>query len=241
MGLGSSAQPPWLAVPHAVFQFMELYWEMRVPWWDSARREVLAMARATMGLYADLEAPFADTLFATDAEGANIEDFGGYGVVGATSDKEVIMKVFERGVRPGKAMARAGGSAKVLEKEDAVLECTVPVSAVTPELLGKAGEWRPLLWGRWAYPDHITLGEARAVILLLEALAAHSRAHRHRVLNLEDNAPVAYSFEKGRSPKGPLNYLLRRRCALCVAAEIQLGLPWLETSRMPADWLSRQR
>ena len=199
------------------------------------------MARATMGLYADLGAPFANAIFATDAEGANLEDFGGYGVVAAPASKEVIMKIFTRGVRPGKAMARPGGTAKVLEKEDAVLECTVPVSAVTPELLREAGDWRPLLWGRWAYPDHITLGEGRAVILLLEALAAHSQAHRHRVLSLEDNAPVAYSFEKGRSAKGPLNYLLRRRCALCVAAEIQLGLPWLETSRMPADWLSRLR
>ena len=47
----------WLVVPHAVFRFMEVHRGRRAVWWESARREVLVMSRAVMGLYADLGAP----------------------------------------------------------------------------------------------------------------------------------------------------------------------------------------
>ena len=79
------------------------------------------------------------------------------------------------------------------------------------------------------------------MLVLLEALAARGGAHRHRTQSMEDNMPVAYSFEKGRSPAWALDFLLRRRCAFSAAAEIMLTLPWVETSRMPADGLSRER
>ena len=98
-----------------------------------------------------------------------------------------------------------------------------------------------VLRGRWKDEGHITLGEGRAVIKLLEAVAACSRSHRHRIQSLEDNLALAFAFEKGRSPSGALNYILRERCALCAAAELMIGLPWVETDRMPADEASRQR
>ena len=61
------------------------------------------------------------------------------------------------------------------------------------------------------------------------------------VLSLEDNMAFAGAVAKGRSTAGPVNYLLRRRCALSSASEIRMHFPWVETERMPADGLSRMR
>ena len=47
-------------------------------------------------------APFDPLLFATDAEGANATDDGGFGVVGIPVNQEVAHAIFEHGVRPGK-------------------------------------------------------------------------------------------------------------------------------------------
>ena len=88
-------------------------------------------------------------------------------------------------------------------------------------------------------PDHITLGEGRAVIRLLDIVTRHRDFFRKKIISLEDNRPVACSMTKGRSPSPPLKYLLRRKAARCIAAQITLLLPWVETTRMPADHLSR--
>ncbi|CAK0881855.1 unnamed protein product [Prorocentrum cordatum] len=65
--------------------------------------------------------------------------------------------------------------------------------------------------------------------------------YRSKVISLEDNMPCSCAIAKGGSAAGLLNFLLRRRCALCAAAELRLLLPWVEAWRMPADWASRSR
>ena len=66
-----------------------------------------------MGLYADMGAPFFPVTFATDAEGDNIHDCGGFGVVGALLGPQVQEAMWEAGLRPGKALVRQPG---VIEK-----------------------------------------------------------------------------------------------------------------------------
>ncbi len=113
----------------------------------------------------------------------------------------------------------------------------IPFTRVPAELL--SCDWVPLLAGRWEWAEHITLGEGRAVIKLLSMLAQDPRAHRHRVLSLQDNRPVAGSFAKGRASSEALNRLCRKRAAISIAAEIYMLLPWVQSGVMPADWLSR--
>ncbi len=60
-------------------------------------------------------------------------------------------------------------------------------------------------------------------------------------MSLQDNAAVAGSFHKGRSPSPSLNYVLRRKASRCIAGTLRIILPWVETIRMPADYLSRLR
>ena len=63
-----------------------------------------------MGLYSDLGAPFFPVTLATDAEGDNNYDFGGYGVVGALLDAQAQEALWEAGLRPGKALVRQPGN-----------------------------------------------------------------------------------------------------------------------------------
>ena len=78
------------------------------------------------------------------------------------------------------------------------------------------------------------------MVKMLDLMVRAPRCHRHRLLSLQDNRPVAGSFAKGRSPAFGLNRLCRQRAALTLASEVQLLLPWIESHRMPADWLSRR-
>ena len=107
------------------------------------------------------------------------------------------------------------------------------------EWLGSEVNWIPVSWGRWKWADHITLGEGRASLRGLEALSCCSRAHRHVVISLQDNMSWHGAAAKGRSPSAPLNFLLRRRAALAIATEIRMLLPWVQTAKQPADWLTR--
>ena len=79
----------------------------------------------------------------------------------------------------------------------------------------------------------------RSVVFLALVLASHVCVHRHKFLALEDNMSTAGAWTKGRSSSPLLNYLLRRKSASLLAAEIQLLLPWVETTLQPADELSR--
>ena len=116
----------------------------------------------------------------------------------------------------------------------------MPFTKLPAALFDGPDTWQVLDKGRWLWSDHITLGEARAVLRLLRILASVSRAHGHKVLSLQDNAATAGSMAKGRSPAPALNCLLRRRASMTLAADIQLGLLWVETGKMPADEASRE-
>ena len=111
-------------------------------------------------------------------------------------------------------------------------------SSQVPEALDRAS-WRPVCAGRWKAGDHITLGEARAALVLLRLLAGLVDALHHKFSSLEDNMAVAGAWRKGRSSAFGLNRLMRKRAALCLASGIELVMPWIDTRRMPADQLSR--
>ena len=238
---GALLARPWLAALQTVFQFMTEKAGQRARWWKAARLEVRLMAFAVPGLYADLGSPLFQGILATDAEGENDYDAGGYGVVVARAPPEVVLRAWLAGTRPRRTATRGGVRPKQLDQEDRQLACNVPLSTLPDSVWAEAGPWQPVAHGRWSERDHITLGEARAVLRALEPIAADAKLHRRRLTSMEDNMACAGAFEKGRSSSGPLNFLLRRRAALCAAAELQIALPWVETSRMTADGLSRCR
>ena len=137
------------------------------------------------------------------------------------SFEHVVHKMLDHGFRTGRQMSTT--------------KTSLPKQLLNKDIT----QWVPIKWGRWRYEDHITLGEGRASLHLLAALALLPNAHDFRVLSLEDNAPWGHAAAKGRSPAIGLNYLLRRKCALSIASQIILILPWVQSCDMPADELSR--
>ena len=101
-------------------------------------------------------------------------------------------------------------------------------------------DWRVLSAGRWNRPDHVTLGEGRAHVRIAQALASIAGAHRHRIIALEDNAPIAFSMAKGRSPAYAIDYPCRHRAAASLAAQMMIAAPWVQSADMPADEASRR-
>ena len=227
-----------LSVPQSLFQFVDKFAGRRVDWWPTARRELLCMASLVQAMYADLGAKLTPTVFATDAMGASEQDAGGFGIVATRVAPQVAKTCFEDALEPGFTVCRLDGKFRGLKRPDQRIGRTVPFTKLPDELFDC--QWSPLLWGRWQWEEHITLGEGRAVLKLLNALAGETRCHRHRVLSLQDNRPVAGAFGKGRSTAGSLNRLCRQKASLAVAAEISLLLPWVQSPKMPADALSRR-
>lgn len=236
----------WLSAPQHIFQFAKQNEGLQGrrgfrKWWPSALREWKVMRCGLMGLYVDLGAPISEVVLATDAEGSNGQDFGGYGIVATVMTGREARLLWEAGTRPGFALARLGQEKRVIDKAARSLHPNLPVSSVPKEIWEAPRSWIPIAAGRWRWEEHITVGEMRAVILALERIVQVESFYRSKVISLEDNMPCSYAIAKGRSSAGPLNFLLRRRCALCAAAELRLLLPWVETWRMPADWVSRSR
>ena len=193
-----------------------------------------------MAMKADIGAPLCPWLFATDAEGANDTDNGGYGVVGSAPGEDLIKAVFCTSSTPAKTVIKLDGNIKHLKHPEKEFAPSVPFIKILHEVFEtQENPWLALEHGRWQTADHITLGEGRGVLRLLKRLAAVENCHRCKVISLEDNTPVAGSMSKGRSPAPALNFLLRKRCAHCVAAQLTVILPWSETAFMPADELSR--
>ena len=239
---GSLLRRETLSIPHAIFRFCEKCPDQWAVWWPSARREFRAMSNVIGILAADVGAPLAPTIFATDAQGANdlsSDDHGGWGAVATDVSPELAERCLLLSQRPGKTVTKLSGEFQGLKRPDLAIARNIPFTRLPRELFESNRSWEFIGNGRWRFPDHITLGEARAVNVVLELLAGCPEAHRRRVLSLEDNMAAACAYAKGRSPAPALNYLLRRRAALSLAARLQLALPWTETSLQPADEASR--
>ena len=231
-----------LSIPHAVFSFVIRFEGQVVKWWPSARREIWAMAAGIMGMIYDVGAPICPYLFASDAEGDNAEDFGGYGIVASAPGIGMLNFIFEQGSSPARTICRLDGDVTQLKHPERELKPTIPFTRLPHSLFNDStNPWLPIESGRWTFGDHITLGEARAVLRLLVRLSNCASCHRSKILSLEDNSPVSGAWAKGRSPAPALNFLLRKRCSFCVAAQLNTILPWTETKLMPADDLSRSK
>ena len=85
----------------------------------------------------------------------------------------------------------------------------------------------------------MTLGECRSLNKWLDAIVLEPALPKTKLISLPDNQPIAGASQKGRSPSGPVNYVLRRKSARALSMGLRVILPWVEACKMPADWLSR--
>ena len=160
-----------LSVAHNVFTFIDRFEHGFHRWWHKARAEVRGMAYILIGLRADLGAPLLPLVFATDAEGQNSADHGGYGVTATVVTERLAYQLARAGTRPVRTIANLDGDSSVLRHPERVLRRTTPFSSIPSELRLRAQDlWTVLSHGRWKWGDHNTLGEARASLKLLNML-----------------------------------------------------------------------
>ena len=198
------------------------------------------MAGLVTAMLADPGAPLAPCVFATYAQGHDdCVDRGGYGIVGPPMTRDYAEMLFARGTRPGRNVAKLDRSFGTKHANN--LSPTVSFSRMLESLSHRRRQWTVLGSGRWCFDERITLGEGRAVFKIFAILAAHAGSHRSKVLSLQDNMPTAYAWARGRSFSISVNYILRRKAAHCVGSEITAVLPWIDTSKQPADDASRGR
>ena len=200
------------------------------------------MKQAIPFLVAYLGRQMAPCVFATDAEGVNQQDLGGYGVVGAQVPLDVAEAALLAGPAGGRTITKLNGDITKLRDGHRELRRCYGVSRLPRQLLDASEyEWKTLAHGRWRRAEHITLGEGRGALCLLEGLAAEPRAHGFVVLSIMDNEPWAHASGKGRSPTFRLNRLLRRRASLGALTDIEFLQPWADTAHQHADTASRLR
>ena len=69
-------------------------------------------------MVAEVGAPLAPVLFASDAMGSNAVDFGGWGVVAKNVSREEAATVYQLGARPGKSVVKLSGDSDGLRRPD---------------------------------------------------------------------------------------------------------------------------
>ena len=227
-------------VPYHIFRFSEKREHQRVAWWSSVWSEVKFMVNTLPLKEFDATVDIGHTFFVSDAMGGDSVDNGNFGITAAQINPDIVNQCLEAGFSPGYSVARLDGNGGF--KYPNKSHPTIPISKWPDDLTDPAVmKWVPIDRGRWQFRAHITLGEGRAAIRVLQIISQFSALHNKTHINLEDNQPISASFAKGRSPTIGLNCLLRKRAGICAAYNVQFMLPWIETSRMPADEISRLR
>jgi hypothetical protein len=140
----------------------------------------------------------------------------------------------------GHALAREGGELGGLKNIDRICSPSIPFTKL-PHTLFVEDRWLSINAGRWKMSEHITLGESRGIVKVLEAVSLVPSLHGSLIFSLCDNMACAGAHSKGRSSVFAFNRTIRRKAALALSCLIRTLLPWIETNRMPADGLSRSK
>ena len=134
------------------------------------------MRRIIPWLYADLASPFCPAVMASDAQGVNEVDFGGYGIVAAVPSDEALLSTFKDAYSLGYTVPRLSGDLSGLRRIEAGFKRTKPHNTLPAELFDGSLHWQVLERGRWLYPDHVTLGTSRGEGRRASSLGGTGRA-----------------------------------------------------------------
>ena len=201
---------PLFAVFHAVYIFIQRFFDQATPLWRSAADELTAALGLLPLVQCDLRAPWAPWALATDASEH------GVGVVAASVSA---------------AEQRRVARASVVLPEG--LGSDVP-------FLGSHWPWRIWVAAPWSFSiAHNTVLELQALLTGISALVSRPSGQGVRVLVFCDNSAVVGAVAKGRSSASSLSPLLRKLTALLLVWHVRLEIRYVHTSSNPADGPSR--
>lgn len=180
--------------------------------------------------------PISGLLAASDARGSEAGDGGAFGVVAADVGKTMNQSVMSNASNIGYSLAQKN-DVRLTEAGEKLIP-TKPFTLLPSKIFSPTTIWHNVVKGNFATPDHIMLGEGRAVCTLANVMC-RTGVREAVSPSLQDNSAVSGSFAKGRSAHAGLNFLCRRFGALCMAARLRIPLPWVQSGSQPADELSR--
>jgi hypothetical protein len=235
---GAQLRRELMSVPHACYKMISDLETGQHKNWKTVQNELAVMSGLLPLCFHALNWPASKVLWAADAMGASERDCGGFGVVCSPASSYELGEVLANSHVFGRTIAQLDGRLSGLKDPSKEIHPTIPFCLI-PSQITDQSRWVPVSAGRWKYRDHITLGEARGVRKVGEILLSCTAAHALTHVVLQDNQAAAGGLTKGRSPSWALNFICRRKAAASLAGYLRLILPWMETSRMPADILSR--
>ena len=171
---------------------MEEFEDKVVKWWPSARAETKAMGQMVPLMVCHVGSEVLPWLFATDAMGSNEKDHGGYGIAMTEVSEEEIGDLMRHGEALGRSVALKANGVSCADKP---LRPTVPFTLL-PQKFFEEDRWHAVDHGRWKYGDHITIGESRTVLKLLQRISSWPQLHGTTVFSLQDNQPTACAMSK---------------------------------------------
>jgi len=208
---------PALATFNAVYHFARKANSHKLRLWPTVKRELRVAMGLVPVLYADIKAPWAPLIVATDAS-----EFG-QGIVArpaepAESEREV-------------PLTRKSPATKLPHTQHLVLQ----------EATVAGGRWSTIVSSRWRFADHhINTFELRAVLTASRWLLSRPALLGTRVLFLIDSSVAVHAIAKGRSSSFPLLRILRQLAATCLVGGFYIWPRWVPTNVNPADAASRR-
>jgi hypothetical protein len=111
-----------------------------------------------------------------------------------------------------------------------------------PHQLLEPSEWSTVSMGKWKFTkEHITLKEARSLLLAARRLSRAQRNRNKRHLVLLDNLALCFAVAKGRSSKFAILRVLQQLGAISLACAITIRPRWIPFEWNVADGPSRQQ
>lgn len=109
-----------------------------------------------------------------------------------------------------------------------------------PDVLMEPSQWRTVKMGKWAYTqEHITLKEARALLIAVRRMSRSSSHRDKKHLILLDNLALVFAVCKGRAHSFDLLRVIQKISAICLATNIGLKPRWVRSEVNVADAPSR--
>ena len=100
--------------------------------------------------------------------------------------------------------------------------------------------WSTVKLGKWAHTsEHITLKEARALLLAVRRLSRNSRHRGRRHLFLVDNLALCFSVAKGRAHSYDMLRVIQKISAISLACQLTIRTRWVRSEVNVADGPSR--
>ena len=109
-----------------------------------------------------------------------------------------------------------------------------------PDQLMQPSLWKTVKMGKWKYSaEHITLKEARSLLIAVRRLSRSSEHRGKKHLVLLDNLALVFAVTKGRAHAFDLLRVLQKIAAICLAVRISLKPRWVRSEVNVADGPSR--